>query len=62
MTSSTPEKQLLHLVIGGEMKDLDRPEFIDLKAVDFVKTYLVNEEGDLRRAVYTGADGGIEQM
>ena len=30
------ERQLLHLVIGGELKDLDRPEFIDLARIDFV--------------------------
>ena len=27
---SDQPRQLLHLVIGGELKDLDRPEFIDL--------------------------------
>jgi hypothetical protein len=35
-----PEKQLLHLVIGGEMKTLDGPpEFRDLKKVDLVGAY-----------------------
>jgi Domain of unknown function (DUF4170) len=33
------QRQLLHLVIGGELKDLDRPEFVDLSAVDFVGAY-----------------------
>lgn len=33
------EKQLLHLVIGGELKDLRRLEFIDLKQVDFVGAF-----------------------
>ena len=33
------EKQLLHLVIGGELKDLDRLEFIDLKQMDFVGAF-----------------------
>ena len=31
--------QLLHLVIGGELKDIDRPEFADLGAVDFVGAF-----------------------
>jgi myo-inositol-1(or 4)-monophosphatase len=33
------ERQLLHLVIGGELKALERPEFADLGAVDFVGAY-----------------------
>ncbi len=31
--------QLLHLVVGGELKALDRPEFEDLTKVDFVGAY-----------------------
>jgi hypothetical protein len=35
-----PDKQLLHLVIGGELKSLDgAPEFRDLKKVDLVGAY-----------------------
>ena len=35
-----PEKQLLHLVIGGELKRLDGPpEFRDLAKVDLVGAY-----------------------
>ena len=34
-----PDKQLLHLVIGGELKDLQHNEFRDLKAVDFAGAY-----------------------
>ena len=35
-----PDKQLLHLVIGGELKSLDGPpEFSDLKKVDLVGAY-----------------------
>jgi hypothetical protein len=35
-----PDKQLLHLVIGGELKSLDGPpEFQDLKKVDLVGAY-----------------------
>ena len=33
------QRQLLHLVIGGELKRLDRPEFENLKAMDFVGAY-----------------------
>ncbi|NWG70610.1 MAG: DUF4170 domain-containing protein [Parvularculaceae bacterium] len=32
-------KQLLHLVLGGELKDLDGTEFRDLSAVDIVGLY-----------------------
>lgn len=36
-----PDKQLLHLVIGGELKQLgtDSPEFRDPAKVDFVGAY-----------------------
>ena len=35
-----PEKQLLHLVIGGELKSLEGPaEFRDLAKVDMVGAY-----------------------
>jgi hypothetical protein len=34
-----PDKQLLHLVIGGELKDLQTNEFRDLKSVDFAGAY-----------------------
>jgi hypothetical protein len=38
--AAMPDKQLLHLVIGGEMKALDGPpEFRDLKKVDLVGAY-----------------------
>ncbi len=33
------DRQLLHLVIGGELKTLDRPEFADLSALDFVGAF-----------------------
>ena len=39
MTASTPDKQLLHLVIGGEMKEVDKVEFKDLSAIDFVGAF-----------------------
>jgi len=34
-----PEHQLLHLVIGGELKELGGHEFRDLSKVDFVGAY-----------------------
>ena len=33
------DRQLLHLVIGGELKALERPEFEDLSQVDFVGAF-----------------------
>ena len=44
-----PDKQLLHLVIGGELKSLDGdPEFKDLTQVDLVGAYPTYQ--DARRA------------
>ncbi len=34
-----PPSQLLHLVIGGELKDIDGVEFRDLAKVDLVGAY-----------------------
>ncbi len=34
-----PPPQLLHLVIGGELKDIDGVEFRDLAKVDLVGAY-----------------------
>lgn len=39
MTTEITSKQLLHLVIGGEMKSLDATEFSDLAAIDIVGVY-----------------------
>jgi hypothetical protein len=40
MKAPMPDKQLLHLVIGGEMKALDGPpEFRDLTKVDLVGAF-----------------------
>ena len=36
---STDPKQLLHLVIGGELKDIYGIEFKDLSAIDVVGVY-----------------------
>lgn len=38
-TAETPVKQLLHLVIGGEVTDVSKIEFKDLSAVDLVGVY-----------------------
>lgn len=43
-----PDKQLLHIVIGGELKDLSSTEFRDLKKVELVGAYGSYEEA--RRA------------
>jgi hypothetical protein len=34
-----PDRQLLHMVIGGELKDLKGTEFRDLKKVEFVGAF-----------------------
>ena len=38
-TTEAPGKQLLHLVIGGEVTDVTKIEFKDLSAVDLVGVY-----------------------
>jgi Domain of unknown function (DUF4170) len=37
--SVAPSKQLLHLVIGGELKSINSTEFKDLDKVDIVGVY-----------------------
>ncbi|MEM8877701.1 MAG: DUF4170 domain-containing protein [Pseudomonadota bacterium] len=37
--SNVPDKQLLHLVFGGELEDLDGITFQDLDKVDVVGVY-----------------------
>ena len=39
MTTEVPAKQLLHLVFGGELTDLDGTEFKDLSKMDMVGVY-----------------------
>jgi hypothetical protein len=36
---ATESRQLLHLVIGGELKDLKSMEFKDISAIDLVGVY-----------------------
>ncbi len=38
-SKKTPPKQLLHLVIGGELEDLDDTTFKDLSKVEIVGLY-----------------------
>lgn len=37
--SDKPQKQLLHLVIGGELEDIDEVTFKDLSKIDIVGVY-----------------------
>ncbi|MEL6285603.1 MAG: DUF4170 domain-containing protein [Pseudomonadota bacterium] len=37
--TETPSKQLLHIVIGGELKDVSEVEFEDLGKIDFVGAF-----------------------
>ena len=39
MSDEAGEKQLLHLVFGGELKQLGKLEFRDLKGLDIVGIY-----------------------
>jgi len=39
MSEIAPKKQLLHLVIGGELSSLDKTEFKDLSKVELVGVY-----------------------
>jgi len=41
------DKQLLHLVIGGELTDLGGTTFKDLKKIEFVGAYANNAEAVL---------------
>ena len=38
-TEPTKHRQLLHLVLGGELKDVTDVEFEDLSKIDFVGAY-----------------------
>jgi hypothetical protein len=38
-SKKTPDKQLLHLVIGGELEDLEAVTFKDLNAIEIVGIY-----------------------
>ena len=54
-----PDRQLLHLVIGGELKALDgTPEFKDLTKVDLVGAYPTY--ADARRAWLSKAQQTVD--
>jgi len=44
MTAAPDSPQLLHLVIGGELRHLDAPVFRDLSRVEFVGAFPNYEE------------------
>ena len=44
MSKDMNDKQLLHIVIGGELTDLNGTTFKDLKKVEFVGAYANNTE------------------
>lgn len=50
-----PDRQLLHLVIGGELKDFDRHEFADLSKVDFIGAF------DGYKAAYAAWKGAAQR-
>jgi myo-inositol-1(or 4)-monophosphatase len=39
MSQDLPGKQMLHIVIGGELKSLETVEFADLSAIDFAGAF-----------------------
>lgn len=39
MPADVPQKQLLHIVFGGELNQLDKTEFKDLSKLDIVGVY-----------------------
>lgn len=47
----TPAKQLLHLVFGGELNDVEHVEFRDLSKLEFVGAY---PDYDSARAAWKG--------
>lgn len=53
-----PDKQLLHIVIGGELKDLSSTEFRDLSKVELVGAYPSYE--DARRAWKAKAQATVD--
>lgn len=58
MPDTAAEKQLLHIVIGGELKDLGSTEFRDLKKVELVGAYGTYDEA--RRAWKAKAQATVD--
>lgn len=52
------DKQLLHLVIGGELKDVATPQFRDLSKVEFVGAY--SSYAEARRAWLARAQSTVD--
>lgn len=42
--SESPDRQRLHIVLGGELKSVNSMEFRDLSQVEFVGAYGTHEE------------------
>ena len=53
-----PDKQLLHIVVGGELKDLGSTEFRDLSKVELVGAFGSYEEA--RRAWKAKAQATVD--
>lgn len=53
-----PDKQLLHIVIGGELKSVHSTEFRDLTQIDFVGAFPSYEEA--RRAWKAKAQATVD--
>lgn len=58
MPDTAEEKQLLHIVIGGELKSLDSTEFRDLKKVELVGAY--GTYGEARNAWKSKAQATVD--
>jgi hypothetical protein len=58
-TPANPDKQLLHLVFGGELKSLDSTEFKDLDKLDIVGMYPNYEKA--RQAWKAKAQATVDQ-
>jgi hypothetical protein len=58
MSTSKPKKQLLHLVIGGELEAVEAVEFRDLEAIHFVGAY--PNYAEARDAWRAAAQGSVD--
>ena len=56
--SAHTQPQLLHLVFGGELEDLDGTRFTDLKALDIVGVF--GTYGEAHSAWKTKAQGTVD--
>ncbi len=58
MPNTVPKKQLLHLVVGGELEDFDHISFRDLSKMDFVGAY--PNYAEAREAWKTAAQRSVD--